>query len=110
MSIIKMDDEHWVIATAEDGTPVTAAMVNGWCEACGKGELPDGYEVDGANKPGELRGLSGTTPEGAEREAGKAEAGGFPDLDFSKENAGEPLVEEKMETVSAPVLNCASKR
>ena len=65
MGIIKMDDEHWAVAVAEDGTPVTTAMVNEWCEAYGKGELPDGYEVDGLVKPEELRGLFGTTPEGA---------------------------------------------
>lgn len=47
MSVIGLSDKDKVIAVAEDGTSVTAAMVSGWCEAYDKGELPDGYEVDG---------------------------------------------------------------
>ena len=110
MGIIKMDDEHWAVAVAEDGTPVTTAMVNEWCEAYDKGELPNGYEVDRSIKSGELRGLHGTTPEGVKREVVKADSGGFSDLDFSKENAAAPLVEEKMGTVSMPVPGAPSKR
>lgn len=46
MSVIDTSDKKKVIATAENGVPVTGAMVDEWCAAYDKGELPEGYAVD----------------------------------------------------------------
>ena len=46
MSIIDTSDKEKVIAVAEIGVPVTGAMVDGWCAAYDKGELPEGYAAD----------------------------------------------------------------
>lgn len=36
-----------MIAGAENGVPVTGAMVDEWCSAYDKSDLPKGYDVDG---------------------------------------------------------------
>lgn len=46
MSVIDTSDKKKVIAVAENGVPVTGAMVDEWCTAYDHGELPDGYAVD----------------------------------------------------------------
>lgn len=40
---------------AENGIEVTREMVEQWCEAYDAGNLPEGYEFDGAIKPGRPR-------------------------------------------------------
>ena len=47
MSAINTSDKQKVISVAEGGVPVTGAMIDEWCAAYDKGELPDGYEVEG---------------------------------------------------------------
>lgn len=47
MSVIDTSDKKKVIAVSENGVPVTGAMIDEWCAAYDKGELPDGYAVDG---------------------------------------------------------------
>lgn len=47
MSVIDTSDKRNVVSVAEGGVPVTGAMVDEWCAAYDKGELPDGYEVEG---------------------------------------------------------------
>lgn len=47
MSVIRTDDKSSVIAVAQDGTPVTGAMVDEWCSFWDAGRLPDGYSVEG---------------------------------------------------------------
>ena len=47
MSVIDTSDKKKVIAVAENGVPVTGAMVDEWCAAYDKGELPEGYAVAG---------------------------------------------------------------
>ena len=44
-----------VYCMAQDGTPITAEMVDGWCEAYDAGRLPDGYAVDGGVRKGRPR-------------------------------------------------------
>lgn len=45
--IVDTSDKKRVVAVAEDGTPVTGAMVDCWCDAYDRGELPDGYGAIG---------------------------------------------------------------
>lgn len=47
MNVIDTSDKKKVIAVAENGVPVTGAMVDEWCAAYGKGDPPEGYAVDG---------------------------------------------------------------
>lgn len=47
MCVIDTCDKKKVIAVAENGVPVTGAMVDEWCAAYDKGDLPEGYAVDG---------------------------------------------------------------
>lgn len=47
MCVIDTSDKKKVIAVAENGVPVTGAMVDEWCAAYDKGDLPEGYAVDG---------------------------------------------------------------
>ena len=47
MSVVSTGDGRKVVSVAEDGTPVTGAMVDEWCAAYENGGLPDGYEVAG---------------------------------------------------------------
>lgn len=47
MSVVEVKPTDDVLCVAEDGTPVTGNMILGWCEAYDRGELPNGYEVDG---------------------------------------------------------------
>lgn len=46
MSLIRVARKK-VIAGTENGVPVTGAMVDEWCAAYDKGDLPKGYDVDG---------------------------------------------------------------
>ncbi len=48
MGVIDTSDKQRVVSVAEGVVPVTGAMVDGWCAAYERGELPDGYEVEGA--------------------------------------------------------------
>lgn len=52
MSIIDTSDKKKVIAAAENGIPVTGAMVDEWCAAYDKGKLPRGYAADGIETVG----------------------------------------------------------
>lgn len=52
MSIIDTSDKEKVIVVTENGVPVTGAMVDEWCAAYDKGELPEGYAVDGVTTVG----------------------------------------------------------
>lgn len=45
-------DKKKVIAAAENGVPVTGAMVDEWCSAYDKGKLPKGYVTDGIETVG----------------------------------------------------------
>lgn len=47
MSVVDTSDEQKVISVAEGGIPVTAKMINEWCAAYDRDELPDGYETEG---------------------------------------------------------------
>ncbi len=47
MSVIDTSDKQKVISVSEGGIPVTGAMIDEWCAAYDKGELPEGYEVEG---------------------------------------------------------------
>lgn len=46
MSVIEVKPTDEVIAVAEGGIPVTGKMIEEWCAAYDKGELPDGYSLD----------------------------------------------------------------
>lgn len=46
MSVINTSDKKKVIVVAENGTPITGAMVDEWCAAYDRGELPDGYSFE----------------------------------------------------------------
>ncbi len=52
MSVIDTSDKQRVISVAEGGVPVTGAMIDEWCAAYERGELPEGYEVEGAAAKG----------------------------------------------------------
>lgn len=52
MSVIKTTDKNGVIAVAQDGTPVTGAMIDEWCASWDAGRLPDGYSVEGPTQVG----------------------------------------------------------
>lgn len=52
MSVIDTSDKQAVVSIAENGTPVTGAMIDEWCAAYDAGTLPDGYEVDGVASRG----------------------------------------------------------
>lgn len=52
MSVIDTTDRERVVSVAEDGTPVTGAMVDEWERAYAAGALPDGYAPDGAARAG----------------------------------------------------------
>lgn len=45
-------DKKKVIAAAENGVPVTGAMVDEWCAAYDEGKLPRGYAADGIETVG----------------------------------------------------------
>lgn len=47
MSVIDTTDKQKVVSVAENGVPVTGEMIAEWCAAYDRGELPEGYEVDG---------------------------------------------------------------
>ena len=47
MSVIDTSDKQKVVSVAEGGIPVTGAMIEEWCAAYDRGELPDGYETEG---------------------------------------------------------------
>lgn len=54
MSVIDTTDKQKVVSVAENGVPVTGEMIAEWCASYDRGELPEGYEVDGvvgANRP-----------------------------------------------------------
>lgn len=48
MSAIDTSDKQRVVSVAEGGIPVTGAMIDEWCAAYDRSELPDGYETEGA--------------------------------------------------------------
>lgn len=52
MSVIDTINKEKVIAVAENGVPVTGTMVDEWYAAYDKGELPEGYAVDGIETVG----------------------------------------------------------
>lgn len=52
MSVIDTSDKKKVIATAENGVPVTGAMIDEWCAAYNKGKLPKRYATDGIETVG----------------------------------------------------------
>lgn len=52
MCVIDTSGKEKVIAVAENGVPVTGAMVDEWCSAYDKGKLPKGYVTDGIETVG----------------------------------------------------------
>ena len=54
MSAVHVEPTDEVLCVAENGAPVTGNMILKWCEAYDKGELPEGYEIEG---PVDIRNL-----------------------------------------------------
>lgn len=52
MSVINTSNKDEVVSVAENGMPVTGAMVDEWCAAYDKGELPKDYVVEGVVRKG----------------------------------------------------------
>lgn len=102
MSVVEVKPTDDVVAIAEGGIPVTGKMIQEWCAAYDAGELPAGYEFDGALRPGRPRlasneataSMSFKCPEsGAEMIARAARAAGVKKSAFMRQASLEKAAE-----------------